>query len=207
MSALSLEQIATAISIAAVLFVATNIDDVFILLALFANPDFRPMQVVVGQLVGMALIIALSLAAAYFAVLLAPSYVGLLGLVPLGLGIWHLIRRRAKRDDDDALETPGASSSAARIVAAAAITVANGSDNIGVYAPMFATAGRFTVAIYAITMLILTFGLCQLAWALIRHPRLGGPIRKYAGRATPYVLILLGLFILIESRSYAIVIS
>ena len=89
-SGITLEQIAAAIGLAAVLFVATNIDDIFILLALFSNPSFRPVQVIAGQMVGMALVIALSVAGALLALVIAPAYVGLLGLVPLALGIVKL---------------------------------------------------------------------------------------------------------------------
>jgi cadmium resistance protein CadD (predicted permease) len=94
-----------------------------------------------------------------------------------------------------------------RMLAVTAITVANGSDNIGVYVPVFATSGRVHVAIYAVTMLVATAGLCWVAHALIQHPRLGAPIRRYAGTITPFVLIGLGVYILIESRAFAVLVS
>jgi cadmium resistance protein CadD (predicted permease) len=201
-SGITLEQIAAAIGLAAVLFVATNIDDIFILLALFSNPSFRPAQVIAGQMVGMALVIALSVAGALLALVIAPAYVGLLGLVPLALGIVKLVRKDTADDDNT---TPEATSGALRILAVTAITVANGADNIGVYVPMFATAGRIHVAIYALTMLTLTAVLCWVAHALIQHPKLGPPIRRFARPVTPFVLIALGIYILVESHAFAIV--
>jgi cadmium resistance protein CadD (predicted permease) len=197
----TVEQLAAAIGIAAALFVATNIDDIFILLALFSNPSFRPVHVLTGQIIGMALVIALSIAGALLALVVAPQYVGLLGLVPLSLGIVKLVR---KDKDDDEKATPDAASGALRVLAVTAITVANGSDNIGVYVPVFATSGRVSVTIYAVTMLVSTAGLCWIAYALIRHPRLGPPIRRFAGPITPFVLIGLGIYILIESRAFQV---
>jgi len=197
----TVEQLAAAIGIAAALFVATNIDDIFILLALFSNPSFRPVHVVTGQMIGMALVIALSIAGALLALVVAPQYVGLLGLVPLSLGIVKLVR---KDKDEDETATPDAASGALRVLAVTAITVANGSDNIGVYVPVFATSGRVNVTIYAVTMLVSTAGLCWVAYALIRHPRLGPPIRRFAGPITPFVLIGLGIYILIESRAFQV---
>lgn len=199
---ITLEQVAAAIGLAAVLFIATNIDDIFILLALFANPSFRPAQVITGQMLGMALVIALSVAGALLALVIAPAYVGLLGLVPLALGIVRLVRKDKAGDDT---ETPAATSGALRVLAVTAITVANGADNIGVYVPMFATAGRVHVAIYAATMLALTAGLCGIAHALIQHPKLGPPIRRFARPVTPFVLIALGIYILVESHAFAII--
>jgi cadmium resistance protein CadD (predicted permease) len=198
---LMLGQVAAAIALAVLLFLGTNIDDVFVLLALFSNPSFRPGQVIAGQMVGMALVIALSIAGALLALVIAPQYVGLLGLVPLALGILHLVR---KRDDADPTEAAASMSSGVRVLAVTAMTVANGGDNIGIYIPVFATAGRLHVAIYAATMLALTAGLCWFAYGLIRHPRLGAPIRRFAEPAMPFILIALGAYILIESRAYAI---
>jgi cadmium resistance protein CadD (predicted permease) len=198
----TLEQLATAIGVASVVFTATNIDDVFILLALFSNPSFRASQIVAGQLSGMAALIALSIVGALLARAIAPGYVvGLLGLVPLALGVIQVFRRDQPVDDS---ASPAARSSMLRILAVAAITVANGGDNVGVYIPMFATANRIQLTAYAMTMLALTAGLSWLAHALIQHPRLGAPIHRFAATGTPFILIALGLYILIESRAYEI---
>jgi cadmium resistance protein CadD (predicted permease) len=196
-----LEQLATAFGLALLLFVATNIDDVFILLALFSDPSFRPAEVVAGQLLGMAVLLALSVAGALLAVVIAPGYVGLLGIVPLAFGILQLIR---KHEDVSGMPAPAAARSALRVLAVSAITIANGADNIGVYIPMFATANRLQLAVYAVTMLASTAALCWLAHALIHHPRLGAPIRRFAESATPFILIALGVYILLESRAYTI---
>jgi cadmium resistance protein CadD (predicted permease) len=197
----SVEHLAATIGVAAAAFVATNLDDVFLLLALFSNPSFRPAQVVAGQMIGMAILIALSVVGAFLALVVAPGYVGLLGFVPLGLGIWHFLRRG---NSDDDTQAQAAMSGALRGLAVVAITVANGADNIGVYVPMFATAVRLQVAVYAGTILLLTAGLCWLAHALIQHPRLGTPIQRFAGPVTPFVLMALGVYILVESHAYRI---
>jgi cadmium resistance protein CadD (predicted permease) len=198
----TLEQIARAAGLAVVLFAGTNIDDVFILLALFSIPGFRGVHIVSGTLLGMAVLISLSIAGAFLALAVAPSYVGSLGLVPLGLGIWQLIRR--SHGDGAAAAGVAAESGALRALAVAALTIANGGDNLGIYIPMFVTADRLTLSVYAATMLALTLALCWLARALVSHPRWGDPIRRYAEPATPYILILLGAYILITSRAYAI---
>lgn len=190
----TLEQVGAAVAMAVVLFVATNIDDIFILLALFANPNLRASQIVVGQLIGMAAIIGLSVAGALLAFLVAPKYVGLLGIVPLGLGIAQLVRRNKGDDDDDA----DTSSGNLRVFAVVALTVANGADNLGVYIPVFANASRMELVVCTTTMLVLTAALCWLAHVLVNHPTLGGPIRRYVQPMTPYILIALGAYILLK---------
>lgn len=198
----ALESIARAAGLGVLLFAGTNIDDVFILLALFSNRSFRTVEIVAGTLLGMAVLLALSIAGALLAIAIAPGYVGLLGLVPLGLGILHLVRR----GDDDAEESGAAAHSGwLRMLAVSMITIANGGDNLGVYIPMFVTADRLTLSIYVMTMLALTGVLCWFAYGLVHHPRWGEPIRRYAGPVTPFILIALGLYILIESRAYTLV--
>jgi len=91
-----------------------------------------------------------------------------------------------------------------RVLAVTLVTVANGGDNLGVYIPMFATAERAELTVYAVTMIGMTGVWCWLAHALIHNPRLGPPIRRYAEPLTPFVLIALGLYILIDSRAYAV---
>lgn len=195
------ESIARDVGLGALLFAGTNIDDVFILLALFSNRSFRALEILAGTLLGMAGLIALSIAGALLAIAIAPGYVGLLGLVPLGLGILQLMRRG---DDDDDETGPAAQGGILRAFAVGTITIANGGDNLGVYIPMFATADRLTLAIYAATMLALTAGLCWFAHTLVNHPRWSDPLRRYAGPLTPFILIALGLYILIESRAYTL---
>jgi len=76
---------------AVVAFAATNIDDVFVLTLFFAQKNLRRWHVVVGQYVGLAGLITISLAG-YFARLLIPHrWIGLLGLAPIAIGIKKLI--------------------------------------------------------------------------------------------------------------------
>jgi cadmium resistance protein CadD (predicted permease) len=175
------------------LFVSTNVDDIVILVAFFADPTLRPRQVVVGQLLGMAALIGVSAGGALLALVAPRAWIGLLGFVPLALGIAKLVRRR--RADPDEPRPAGARG----VLAVAAVTVANGGDNVGVYVPAFAVQTPPHVALLALTFLALTALWCLLAFRLVSHPQLGAPPRRWAGVALPYVLIALGLFILASS--------
>src|SRR5271154_4636522 len=48
------------VSQAVVLFISTDLDDVFVLLGFFADPRFRIRQIVAGQFIGIAALYALS---------------------------------------------------------------------------------------------------------------------------------------------------
>lgn len=124
-----MEQLLPVFGIALVLFISTNIDDIFVLLSFFADPEFRPSQVVTGQFAGMIALIALSMGGSLLALVVAPAYVGLLGIAPLMIGIMKLIRlRRDEEKEEKQVPPPGRG--AARIASVALVTLANGGDNI-----------------------------------------------------------------------------
>jgi cadmium resistance protein CadD (predicted permease) len=67
-------------------FVATNIDDIFVLMMFFSSLTFPVHQIVLGQYIGTGLLIIIS-ALGSLITLIVPTYViGLLGIIPIALG-------------------------------------------------------------------------------------------------------------------------
>ena len=54
--------------VAVLAFASTNVDDLFLLASLFVDKEFRTMPVVAGQFLGMSLLVAFSVLAAFFAI-------------------------------------------------------------------------------------------------------------------------------------------
>jgi cadmium resistance protein CadD (predicted permease) len=181
---------------AAGVFVATNVDDLVVLAAFFADRARRPASIVVGQLVGMAVLVSASVAVAMASVVVPGRWVALLGLVPLALGIHSavaLVRRRDTGAGEDG--TPARSRS--DVLAVAGVTIANGSDNLAVYIPIFA-ANRRAVAIDVAVFALLTLVWCGLGYALVRNPLLGRRASRYGRAALPVVLIAVGFKVLFD---------
>jgi cadmium resistance protein CadD (predicted permease) len=83
-----------AIEVAA--FVATNIDDIFVLIILFSSLAYPVRQIVLGQYLGIGSLVAIGVLGSLIA-LVVPTYViGLLGIVPIAIGIKKLIEIRKK---------------------------------------------------------------------------------------------------------------
>lgn len=185
------------------LFVATNLDDIFILLAFFADASLRPSKIVAGQLIGISVLFLGSALLSRLALVLASEYVGLLGLAPLFLGIKKLIESlRAKKEDDE--DDPKPSQGASQIISVALVTIANGGDNLGVYIPAFTARSLGELAVFGVIFLLMTGLWCVAGYYLVNHPRLGAPIRRVARPVMPIILIVLGLSILIESKAYSL---
>jgi cadmium resistance protein CadD (predicted permease) len=172
-------------------FISTNIDDLFLLVGFFSDRSFSRSHIFAGQILGMAAIVAISLAAASVALAISPAHVGLLGLAPIIIGIGRLLRLGKAGEE----EQPAA----VGVLQVATITIVNGGDNIAAYTPIFATQGSrelsATLAIFA----ALTLLWCFAALGLVRHTALGKPLRRYGHVLLPFILIGLGGVILYRS--------
>jgi cadmium resistance protein CadD (predicted permease) len=175
-------------------FISTNLDDLFLLVGFFSDRSFPRGHVFAGQILGMAAIVAISLATASAALAISPAHIGLLGVAPIVIGIGKLLRL-GKTDEEEQPAAVG-------VVQVAAITIVNGGDNIAAYTPIFATQTPqeiiATVAIFA----ALTILWCFAAWWLVRHTILGKPLRRYGHVILPFILIGLGLLILYRSGAF-----
>ncbi|UKF32416.1 cadmium resistance transporter [Clavibacter phaseoli] len=180
------------------LFAATNIDDIVVLTVLFlastrgALPGWK---VVAGQYLGFAVLVAISVIAAAGLTIIPDEWVGLLGLIPLAIGIYGLIRTlRARGDDDDE-----SSISAVGLLGVAGITIANGADNISLYTPVFRTSPVGDTVVTIIVFFILVAVWCFVARVVGTNKTVTELLEKVEHWLVPAVFIGLGLFILIES--------
>ena len=185
-------------------FISTNIDDVFLLMLFFGNRRFKDHEIVIGQFLGITTLIAASIALSFIGLIVDKAYIGLLGFIPIYLGVKALMRLRSKQDEKEtsAVEPTNGRSN---ILTVSGVTIANGGDNIGIYVPLFTTLVWTQKIAMTSIFLIMTGIWCLLAKYLTRHPLVATAIDKYGHVVTPFVLILLGLYILYESNTWSIV--
>lgn len=189
------------IALGAAAFVATNVDDSLVLLFFFGDRRFRARHVFLGQALGIGLLVLLSLAGALLAVAMPDELVGLLGLLPIALGVRQLIERR-RGAADAATPAPVVARGEPgwrRAAAVAGVTLANGGDNVGVYVPLFATRSPWEttliVAVFGVMLAVWTFG----AYYLARRSVAAARLQRVSGALMPWVLIGLGVVILAEA--------
>lgn len=201
-----MDHLATLLVLAIGLFVSTNLDDLFILIGFLSNPKFKPRQIVAGQLAGLGALYAAAVVLSLLALVIPPAWIGLLGLLPIAIGLKELWELRQPDEPEDN-EAAGSSGTRGRgnVLTVAAMTVANGGDNLSIYTPVFANRSGLDVAITRVGFAAMTLAWVGAAFWLTRHRTLGAPIRRYGTRVTPFVLIGLGAWILQEAGSWALV--
>ncbi|MEV0689354.1 cadmium resistance transporter [Streptomyces sp. NPDC050388] len=182
---------------AAGMFAGTNIDDILVLTVLFlarratGRPTGR--QIWIGQYLGFAVLLVLSTVAALMLVALPDRWLGLLGLVPLVLGVRGLItaaREEGSGEDNTAM--------AGGVLPVAGVTVAAGADNVSVYTPMFHALGAGALAV-VLTVFAAGIALWCLAGAWLGTSRAATAVVQRHGRwIIPAVFVLIGAALIIH---------
>lgn len=173
-------------AISVLIFLSTNIDDIFLLTLLFSAVTARKYQIYAGHFIG---IIFLSLVSRFLASgmsALLGKYIFLLGIIPILLGI------KAIFDTDDDEDSASGNS----IISIFLLTLSAGGDNIGIYTPLFAGMNSFDFAITLVIFGIMSVLWCFMAQRLSSLPFLSNFIKKYKRIIVPVVFIALGIFIL-----------
>ena len=190
-------EVATLVAIAVVAFASTNIDDIFLLLGFFSDREFRAREVVIGQFLGMATLFGVSVIASLVSLILPAEYLRLLGLAPMFIGARKLFQLwRGREANEGEPETDRRGRGRLRPIAVAAITIANGGDNIGVYAALFAGKSACQLLAMALVFAMMTAAWCAIGHWLVGHPTLGAPIRRHGHWIVPFVLMAIGGLIL-----------
>jgi cadmium resistance protein CadD (predicted permease) len=196
---------------AAGMFAVTNIDDILVLALFFgrcAGHRGAAVRVVIGQYLGFAAILVASLAGALGAGLLPRPAIAYLGLLPLLLGIraaWGVWRDRHGTGPDAGTGTgTGTGTADASVLTVAAVTFANGGDNIGVYVPVFATAGPAGLVGYSAVFLVLVGVWCGVGRFLATRPPVARTLARFGHLLLPAVLIGIGLLILFEGHAFGL---
>jgi cadmium resistance protein CadD (predicted permease) len=188
-------------------FISTNVDDIFILILFYGNKRFKGSQIIAGQLLGIAALIAFSMAASLLGLFIPSAYIGLLGFIPMYIGAKELYELlKEKHQEEEAITIPEEmANQKGNTMTVAGVTIANGGDNVAIYIPLFATLTLPDKLTMALIFLVLTVVLCVVARYVTRHPFVGRVIEKYGHIVTPVILILLGVFILYENESVGLV--
>jgi cadmium resistance protein CadD (predicted permease) len=176
-------------------FVSTNIDDIFILMLFYGRRNQKPINIVLGQYLGISALMLVSFVGAAIGSLVDQRYIGLLGLFPIYLALKNLFQQ--EEGDDEAPMQAGVG-----ILSIAGVTIANGGDNIGVYVPLLTTMTVVGKVYMVVVFAIMTYVWCMVARYLAHHPVVARYLDRFGNIITPLVLFGLGIFILWESGSF-----
>ncbi|WP_414572069.1 cadmium resistance transporter [Nostoc sp. CCY 9925] len=197
---------------------ATTFDDNLYLTAFFGkvNRTFHAKHIIIGEFVGFTVLVFASLPGFFGGLIIPSTWIGLLGLLPITIGISNFMSRG---DDGDTVQdvsvnlpSPTKSGRQKKSLLAiirdpqtyrvSAVTIANGGNNIGIYVPLFASSNLPSLGVILCACYLSVGAWCLLSYKLTRNPLMTPVLTRYGRKVFPFVLIWLGLSILIKSESY-----
>jgi cadmium resistance transport/sequestration family protein len=199
----------TAVPTGITAFAATNLDDLVILAMFFSqvNSSFRRRHIVFGQYLGFIALLIASLPGFFGGLILPRHLIGLLGLLPIAIGLNRLLDPETE-SSSEATEQTGQSESSPlgsllspQTYNVAAITIANGSDNIGIYMPLFANSALESLLIIVSIFLLLVGVWCYITYKLTQLSAIANLLEHLGNSFVPYVLIGLGVLIILDSNA------
>ncbi|HFI0237258.1 TPA: cadmium resistance transporter [Streptococcus suis] len=182
----------TIITYALILGISTSIDYFLILFLLFsqAKKPGEKRTIYFGQLLASFILILLSSILSQVAnVFLADWILGLLGFVPILLGVRILF------ENEEETEIPDSKIGLLSIIF---ISLASGADNLGIFTPYFTTLSTLETLLTAGLILLETVAICYLAEKFGSLHSISEFIEKYEKMILPTIFIILGIYILFE---------
>ena len=194
-----LETILSAVGV----FVATSIDYLVILTLIFAQDSGNQHKAAIyaGQYLGTGILVGVSLLAAYVVNFLPEDWlVGLLGLIPIFLGIRQVTQGEEDGEADESLIDQLEQNPSRQVFwTISLLTISSGGDNLGVYLPYFASLGWQEIVVALFVFVIGIVILCELSQKLSETPFISQTVEKYERVLVPVVLVILGFYIMFEA--------
>ncbi|GHN43803.1 CadD family cadmium resistance transporter [Lactobacillus delbrueckii] len=184
-------------------YISTSIDYLIVLIILFAqiSQNKQKWHIYAGQYLGTGLLVGVSLVAAYVVNFVPEAWmVGLLGLIPIYLGIrFAIVGEGEEEEEEEIIERLEQSKATQLFWTVTLLTIASGGDNLGIYIPYFASLdwAQTLVALLVFAIGVIIF--CELSRVLSSIPLISETIEKYERIIVPSVFIPLGLYIMYES--------
>lgn len=192
-------------------YISTSIDYLIVLIILFAqlSQNKQKWHIYAGQYLGTGLLVGVSLVAAYVVNFVPKAWmVGLLGLIPIYLGIrFAIVGEGEEEEEEETIERLEQSKANQLFWTVTLLTIASGGDNLSIYIPYFASLdwAQTLVALLVFAIGVIIF--CELSRVLSSIPLISETIEKYERIIVPLVFIPLGLYIMYESGTIETVLN
>ena len=179
-------------------FAVTNVDDFVLLTILFIDSQtrggMRRWNIIAGQYLGFIILLVISGVGAVGLVVIRTEWVGWLGLLPLVIGVYRLIK--VARYGAEYVERPAGLNG---VLSVAAATAANGGDNLALYVLIFHTQAPFDTTITVAVFLLLLAIWCAGASLVGTRAKVISVLVHVGEWLVPGVYFIIGSIILVRS--------
>lgn len=206
-------EIAVLVVVSMAAFAATGMDSLLVLVPVLVQGPARAFRVAAGYLSAMAGIVLVSWGLSSAGTAVMPFEGGLLGAIPVAMGLamlsrrWGSSKRSGKAEEGADLPGLGEDVAEAAVPAAAGLespggvgmfflTLSLSADNFASFVPLMADTPPGGDVVVAITLVLAGLGWVGVATYLASRPALRGLAERWGGRVLPLLLIGVGIYVL-----------
>lgn len=183
-----------ALLVATWLFLVTHLDTFVVLVAFCADEDYRSFEVLIGHYAGFSIGLLAAIVGASVAGVVLLQWTFLLGLVPLGLGIWGFVRRHPSTAVEDVRAVPDV---LGRIWIVTAAGIGLSGENIALFIPFFVGLSTAELAL-VVLFYLLSAGVLFVTAALLGRRNIDAMFPVWIHKLlVPTVLLLVGIYVLL----------
>ncbi len=189
------------IPIAAGAYAATNLDNFILLVALLARYRNHTSKVIAGYFVCMLILVSVGLWIGKAANIAPVKYLGLLGFVPISIGVVELIQLRRRKAKITAAEEKSVDGVQKVFMTTLSSQLSNGADTIVIFGVLFIDSVPSADSLTIFTLVAMAVIFVFVGIYAVRHPALCEWIDRYAHRVMPFVLIVVGVYIVANTAT------
>jgi cadmium resistance protein CadD (predicted permease) len=182
-------------------YLATNMDNFILLAALLARYRRRTISVVAGYFICTLILVIIGLGISVIADYVPIRYLGLLGIVPICLGVVEFVRMYRGKEELSAATETSVDSNHRVFLTTLVSQLGNGTDTILIFGILFADSTPAADAITMFTLAAMAITFVLVALYAVRHPALSSVISRYAGHVLPFILIIVGFYVLANTAT------
>ena len=172
-------------------YAATNMDNLTILVSWLLAGRTSATSVAKGYALATAAVLVVSTLLGLSSYAIPVRFIGYLGVIPIGLGIWSLVAQY--RGQEDAAEADIGSGATLGI---AATLTANSVDSIIIFSPLLADSRAIIDAYIASAFVVVAAAWFWMAKVVSRRAAKLESVTKVAGWIAPFIMIYVGIYIL-----------
>jgi cadmium resistance protein CadD (predicted permease) len=196
-----MSEVLVVIAVTAGAFIGTNLDNLLLLTAMYSRYERHAVMVTAGYFAGMILIGVIALAIGEVGEFIPLTYLGLLGVIPMMMGVLGLFKlfRNTHAGEPKVVVSSGGSLTV--FLALISTQLSNGADTIITFSALLADSSDVADYLVAPTFLAMIGVFNAVAWYALKHRTLSKVVSRYGQYVTPFILMLVGFYILSNTAS------
>lgn len=196
-----MDDVLTIITVTSGAFIGTNLDNLILLVALYSRYEKHPTTVTAGYFGGMIIIGIICFVIGFGGTFIPISYLGMLGVLPIFMGVMALFQLSRNRHAEVATGFAIENSRKTIFAVVLMTQLSNSADSIITFSVFLAESTQTSDYLIVLTFLAMTAVFAGIAYYLLKHRRLSDILDRYGQYVTPFILILVGFYIISNTAS------